>query len=297
MTAAEAAPSIVDAHVHVWDPGRLPYPWLGGLPALDRPMLPEAADEDAGATGGTVGGAVFIEADARPDRALDEARWVAGLDWPRLRGIVAGADLRSGGLEPQLDALAGIGRVVGVRHNLQDEDASRWQGDLALERGLRTVAARGLSFDACVRWGQLDALAELLERVPEAAVVVDHLGKPPIDAGLDSAAGAAWSAAMQRIAARPGTLVKLSGLPAEASAIAVLERSGDAFLARGLELFGAERAMVGSDWPVSRRLGAAVTASDWIERVRRVVDGLGCDWAAVAGRTAERFYGLAGASG
>src|SRR5205823_15110936 len=32
--------SIVDSHMHFWDPGELHYPWLTGAPSLDRALLP-----------------------------------------------------------------------------------------------------------------------------------------------------------------------------------------------------------------------------------------------------------------
>jgi L-fuconolactonase len=279
---------ILDTHVHVWDPTRLDYPWLREVAALDRPMLPAAVElADDGS-----GGAVFVEADRLPGQAVDEVRWVASLDWPQLRGIVAAAELRAADLRGHLDALAEAGPVVGIRHLLQGEDAERWRDDAALLRGLHAVAEQGWTFDACVRWEQLEALGELLGAVPELPVVIDHLGKPPLDAGPDSTAGRSWEAALRRLAARPGTVVKLSGLSAEAADPAAFERHADAFLARGLEIFGAERAMFGSDWPVSPLLGAAVPTAAWAARVERVTRGLGADWDAVAGRTGARFYGV-----
>lgn len=290
MAAHEAATAqgrmrIVDAHVHVWDPRRLDYAWLQGAHELNRPMLPGDLDRDD-----DLGGVVFVEADCRPDQALDEVRWVFGLQWPRLRGVVAAADLRSRSLEEHLDNLSEVGGVVGVRHLLQAESSSSWASDDALLDGLRMVAARGWTFDACVRWTQLDHLALLLEAVPDLSVVVDHLGKPPVDEGADSSAGGAWSDALAQVAARERTFVKLSGLAAEASSAAVLARHADRFLLRGLEMFGAERSMLGSDWPVSARLGAASSPGTWRERVRTIATGSA--WDAVASHTAERFYGL-----
>jgi predicted TIM-barrel fold metal-dependent hydrolase len=32
--------SIVDSHVHLWNPAQLRYSWLDGLPALNRAFLP-----------------------------------------------------------------------------------------------------------------------------------------------------------------------------------------------------------------------------------------------------------------
>lgn len=279
---------ILDTHVHVWDRRRLDYPWLASVPELDAEFLPADVDR----AGGRTTGMVFVEADRRPDQALAEARWVAGLAgdaWPELRGIVAAVDLRSPSLEADLDALQALPRIVGVRHLLQDEHVDAFPSAAA---GLRELARRGLTFDACVRHEQLPALLDLLRPVEGLRVVLDHLGKPPVDGGIDGAQGRAWAGCVDRLAELPGIHVKLSGLAAEAADATVFDRRADAFIAHAFAAFGSERAMLGSDWPVSRRLGAAVPFAAWIERVRHATGASDDEWDAVAHRTGERFYGL-----
>ncbi|WP_168209151.1 amidohydrolase family protein [Agromyces intestinalis] len=272
---------LVDAHVHVWDPARHDYPWLNGTD-LRRPMLPAQIDRADGAATGMV----FVQAGAAPHDALAEATWVARSDWPELIAIVADADLRAAAkLGPHLDALAELPRVVGVRDLLQDDST-----DSFAERadGLRIIAERGLSFDACVRHPQLDALVALLERVPDVTVILDHLGKPPVDAGIDSPAGRRWSDAIMRVATRPGTFVKLSGLTAESSDPTAFDRNADAFVEHALTAFGPQRTMLGSDWPVSATFGIGGRFIDWVARVRRVVGER--DWPEVAQASARRAY-------
>ncbi|QIG39422.1 amidohydrolase family protein [Microbacterium sp. 4R-513] len=273
--------SVLDTHVHVWDPTRLTYPWLDGLAALDRPFLP---CEYQGAER-----AIFVQADCLPDQALAEARWVAGLYWPELAGIVAGADLRSPDLEAHLDALGEVGRVVGIRHLLQGEDAARF-ADPALRRGLRALASRGLTFDACVRHPQLPALVELVEAVPGLRVVLDHIGKSPVAEGISSDAGRQWRIWLRRLSALPDVHVKLSGLPAETDDAPAFFTQADDFIRFAVDAFGPERAMVGSDWPVSEKFGAKVGPEEWIERVRFATGLVGDEWDAIAATTAARFY-------
>ena len=156
---------VIDSHAHVWDPRRFDYPWLAGLEPLDRPMLPADIDR----ADGRVTGMVFVQADCEPGSALDEARWVDGLDWAELAGIVAGADFRDrAGLPAHLDALTAIRRVVGIRHLLQDEPDDFFTSP-ALRDGLAALAERRLTFDACVRHEQLPLLVSLLATTPSAA--------------------------------------------------------------------------------------------------------------------------------
>jgi len=274
--------TLVDAHVHVWDPRVGSYAWLEGS-VVNRPMLP--AEYSRG--GGQSTGAIFVQAADDGADPIAEARWVSGLHWPELVGIVAGADLgrSSADVIAQLDGLVAIGKVVGVRHLLQDTAPERFS---AIAEGLRIVAARGLTFDACVRHGQVRALTALLESAPELTVVLDHLGKPPVDEGIGSMAGTAWASALADLAARPQTYVKLSGLTAESQDSAAFTRHVDAFLEHALNVFGPERAMIASDWPVSTSFGVGGSFAEWVARVRRIVPDTA--WPAVSAQTALRAY-------
>lgn len=274
---------VLDAHVHVWRPGALPYPWLAAVPRLDRDFAPADVDD----AGGRIREWVFVEADADLGAARDEVAWVASLDWPGLRAIVAHADLTSAGLDGHLRALAAHALVRGVRHSLQDAPPDVLASP-AFARGLRAVGDAGLAFDACVRWPQLEALADVAERAPGTRIVLDHLGKPPVERGLDSPEGARWREAMVRLAAQPHVTVKLSGLAAEASSEAVLIAHAPAFLHAVLELFGPFRAMFGGDWPVSGVPGAGVPVATSLDLVRDAVPT--ARHAEVFGGVARRIY-------
>ena len=279
---------LLDTHVHVWDTAALDHPWLDG-----PPLPPRCLPGDVDRAGGRTTRMVFVEADPGSGLGVAEARWVAGLDWPELAGIVAHVDPGAGDeLVPALDELGGIGRVVGVRRVLQGAPADTWPAD-ALADGLRELGRRGLTFDACVRATQLEALADLLERVPGTAVVLDHLGKPPVDAGIDSPAGRAWTAGIARVAALDHVHVKLSGLAAEAKDATSYAAHADAFLDAALTAFGPDRAMIGSDWPVSARMGAGTTTAAWADRVQRATGATGADWTGIAEGNGARFYALA----
>ncbi len=273
---------MIDAHVHLWDPEVLTYEWLEGTP-VRRPMLPEHYEADAPG----VRGAVFVQAADGDTDPVAEARWVEGLEWPSLRAIVAGADLAAplSAVTDQLDALATLPHVSGIRHLLQDLDVATFP---ALVPGLTALAARGGTFDACLRHAQLPALISMLRDVPDLTVVVDHVAKPPMDAGIDSPAGAAWAQSLAVLAARPRTFVKLSGLTPEAREFDEVERHAAGFLAHAVEVFGPERSMIASDWPVSSTFGAAGSFAEWVERVRAVVPAEG--WDDVAEATALRAY-------
>lgn len=276
---------ILDAHRHVWDTRALRYPWLDGEPELPRVHLP------ADATDPLVTGAVFVQADAADGAA--EAAWVRGLDWPDLVGIVAYAPVE----DPErfglaLDALAELPRLCGVRRLLQDE-AAGFIASPALREGLAELARRDLPFDACVRHWQLDELAGTVAAVPGLRVVLDHLGKPPVAAGIDSPAGRQWARALGAFAALPGTCAKLSGLAPEADPTRPLPEQVAPFLDAAAEAFGPRRLMVGSDWPVSAATPHRLGYGAWFGLVRERLRLSGEDEEHLCSGTARRHYRLA----
>lgn len=281
-TDATAGVDLIDAHTHVWDPRRLRYDWLAGT-ALDRPRLPADIDDADGA----VKRWVFVEADVVPGQALDEARWVAALDWPGLAATVVATDLEAPDAAARIERAAGLPLVRGIRHLLQGLPAERLAAP-GLRTALAEVSRAGLVFDACVRWTQLDDLDRLLSDSDGGTTVLDHLGKPPVDAGLASDAGQSWLASLRRLARHERLTVKLSGLPAEASDPDALRRHGPDLLRAALDLFGPDRCLLGGDWPVSVGTDGVTTARAWFDLVRDAVGEQ--DWPQVAAGTARRVY-------
>jgi L-fuconolactonase len=123
-------------------------------------------------------------------------------------------------------------------------------------------------------------------------MVVDHLAKPPI-AGGDYTA---WKADMRAAAAHPNVHAKVSGLNTAAD---WQSWTGDDLvepIGFALEVFGPERLMFGSDWPVA--ILAGDYAKVWAE-TNRALDILGvrgADRAAILGDNAARVYGIGGAA-
>jgi len=272
---------ILDAHLHLWDPAARHHDWLDGQPALQRRFGPE--DVDAGRHALT--GAVFVQADCRDDEALDEVRWVQEIGPPLVRGIVAYAPVHRGaGAEPVLAELARTPLVVGVRRLLQGRPA-REIVDPQLAEGVRLLAERDLTFDLCVTHDQLPAAADLVERCPDTAFVLDHLGKPPVAAGLLDP----WRGDLARLAAFPNVACKLSGLATEARPG---WSSADVrpYLEHALDVFGPRRCMIGSDWPVVTLAG---TTEQWFGAVLDVVGELAPEEEdAVLSATAAATYGI-----
>jgi L-fuconolactonase len=237
---------ILDAHVHFWDPSALRYPWLDGLPALDRSFLPAAY---ASATSGIpIDGMILVEANCLPHRSLAEVasfEQIAAAD-PRVAGIVAFASLTElKELDRTLDALAARPRVKGIRHNIQGEPAGFCTQPSFVE-GVRKAGSRGLTFDLCATHDQLHEVLELVRLCPDTRFVLDHCGKPAIrDRRLDP-----WRTDIAHLAECANVWCKLSGLVTEASPAGWREADFVPYVSHVVERFGTGRVMYGSDWPV-----------------------------------------------
>lgn len=279
-----SAVSIIDGHVHFWDADERHHAWLTEHPSLPRRFCPREVQ-----TGHhEVAAFVFVQADCRDDEALDEVAWVSELaeSEPRIRAIVAHATLERGpDVRDHLGTLAANPRVVGVRRLLQGEpDALMAQPSFVT--GVQLLALYGFTFDVCVTHDQLRAVAELVAACPEVTFVLDHLGKPAVAAGrLDP-----WRADLAELARRPNVVCKLSGLATEARAGSWRAADFMPYLAHAIDVFGSERCLFGSDWPV---LTLAASYERWLDLVLDALAGLAdSELEGVLAGNAARAYGL-----
>jgi L-fuconolactonase len=236
---------VVDAHIHFWDPDQLDYPWLHTEPSLHTRFVPDMLEP----RGVEVEGFVFVQAECSPHQAAAEVAWLHDLvdAGAPVLGVVARASLEDGPrCTPTLARYAEDPLVVGVRRLIQDEPAGfALQG--AFVDAVRLLPEHGLTLDLCIRSHQLAEMSRLVEMCPDTTFVLDHLGKPRIEpAGPDR-----WADDLARLARLPQVWCKLSGLVSEAEAS---HRSPDVllpYLHHALDVFGPQRCLFGSDWPVS----------------------------------------------
>jgi L-fuconolactonase len=277
--------SIVDSHVHFWNPAELRYSWLDGLPALNRAFLPAEFSEASKTSNVTK--LIFIEAGCESAQSLAEADWVGRLanDEPRLKGIVAHAQLEKGeNARAELKMLANRPLVKGVRRSLQGESDSEFCLRREFLVGAGLLANFGFTFDLCVRHDQLRHIAELVQRVPQVVFVLDHFGKPDVR-GKDSKR---WAIDLSALAALPNVVCKVSGLTTEADWNSWNPVDLKFYFERALELFGFDRVLFGGDWPVAT---LATSYERWIETVQEMISfASDTDRVKLFQTNAERIY-------
>jgi L-fuconolactonase len=277
----------IDAHQHFWDPARASYPWMVGaaLDPIRRAFTPEDLAPELAAE--SISGTVLVQTIS----SLDETREFLGLAarWDFIWGVVGWVDLTAPTVGDDLDALAaapGGERLVGIRHQVHDEDDPEWLRRPDVRRGLSEVQARGLRYDLLVRAREIPAAVDTVAAFDNLQFVLDHIGKPRIVDGQDHE----WQERMPALAVLPNVAVKLSGMVTEADWASWTPADLRRFTEPIVEWFGIERLMFGSDWPV------CLLATSYRGVVSGLEQALGQlsvgDKARIFGLNAQRLYGL-----
>ncbi len=282
--------TVVDAHHHLWDPAVRAYPWMAGEP-LAPIRRPFTVDDLRAATGGRVARTVLVQTVGDPAETADFLA-VAAASGGLIAGVVGWVDLAAPDVAGQIAGLrAGLGGelLVGVRHQAQDEPDPEWLLWPEVLRGIAAVGDAGLAYDLLVLAPQLSVARSVASRLPGVRFVLDHLAKPPIAAGDWQP----WADDLAALAALPNVTAKLSGLVTEARWDDWDADRIGRYARHALAVFGAERCMFGSDWPVCT---LAATYGDVLDLAESVTADLSDgERADVFGGTATRVYGLADA--
>jgi L-fuconolactonase len=277
----------IDAHQHFWDPARADYPWMTeDLAVLRRAFGPD--DLRPLLVAERIERTVLVQTRSSFDETLEflalaeRESFVAGIvGWIDLTGPAVADDVA------RLRAAPGGRRLVGIRHQVHDEDDPGWLSRPDVRRGLASVERAGLPFDLLVRPRELPAALDLARSMPGLALIVDHIAKPPIVSGeLEP-----WLSRLLPLARLPNVTSKASGMVTLADPAAWTAADLRPYVEAVVEMFGPDRLMFGSDWPVCL---LAASYAEVVGAARDLFGGLsGAEQARIFGGTALEAYRLA----
>ena len=284
---------VIDAHLHLWNTERLPYEWLQRPEnaAINRTFGVEDFRSRAARAG--VDRAVLVQA---ADTAADtEAMFEIASGHPEIAGVVAWVPLdRPDEAAIQLDQLAARPGFAGIRNLIHDQPDPDWLLRPLVGEGLALLEQQGIPFDVIsVLPRHLRHVPVLSERYPALRMVLDHLAHPPLG-GADPVGPGSWTDAahwgelITAAARNPLVFAKVSGLyPPDPSWTAEDLRGVVEF---AFELFGPDRLMFGSDWPVAELGGGYVKMRTELGKLFDQLSAPERD--AILSTTATRFYAL-----
>jgi len=266
---------IVDVHQHFWQLGKNYYPWLcdplpvhfryGDYSSIKRDYMPEDYRHDVG--NNNVVKTVHEEAWWDSKDPVGETRWVTHVardfGWPM--ALVANGPLARADIEEVLAGHAESPLTRGIRNfpkpAATQHEAKRGEAgsmdDPKWRRGYALLERHAFSADIQVPWWHFDALCDLAADFPRTQIVIVHCGLPN-DRSREGLAG--WRAALEKAARYPNVAIKLSGLgePGRAWSLA----SNGPIVRDAVEIFGAERGMFASNFPVDSIVGSFDTIFD-----------------------------------
>lgn len=232
----------IDTHQHFWKLERGDYGWLTPeLAPLYRDFLPDDLKPllDAAQLDATIA-VQAADSEAETEFLLQLAD---SHDW--IIGVVGWVDLEAETARASLSRLAAHPKLIGVRPMIQDIPDDAWMMRDALKPAIASMIDHDLTFDALVKPQHLRYLHEFIQKYPDLRIVVDHCAKPEIR----SRAFDGWASDVADIALSPNVFCKLSGLTTEAGEDWSFEDI-EPYLERIFQVFGKERLLFGSDWPV-----------------------------------------------
>ena len=276
---------IVDSHHHFWNPGRADYHWMPHEHAvLNRVYRP--ADLIGQLAHAGVQRTVLVQAAA----TVNETEYMLGLadSCDFIGGVVGWVDFERPADRATLARLQGHAKFKGVRPMIQDIADDAWMLRRDVQWAYEALCDADLTFDALGFPRHLANFLTLLKRHPDLRVVVDHCMKPQIR-DRSAASFAHWAEGMARIAGETTACCKFSALITEADADWT-EADLQPYVDHVITVFGPDRVMWGSDWPVCR---VRAEYDRWHGAAQALTAGLSAAAKArIFGGTAQEFYRL-----
>ncbi len=251
--------TIVDTHTHFYDPTRpegVPWPPKGS--PLYRTVLPKHYRAERTPT--PVTGTVVVEASER----VEDNQWILDLakEDPFIVGFVGRLPLLEDRFAVLVDRFAENELFRGIR--IRSADVAAALEDSKIEKRLTLLADRDLSIDLLGNRAPLENVQTLAKRIPKLRIVIDHMANPVLT-GERSNAVVEWERRMSPLGPHENVYCKVSGLVEAASRGRKTGESPKdvAFYAPTLDhlwkVFGEDRVVYGSNWPVCERGGSLFT--------------------------------------
>ncbi len=273
----------IDGHQHFWKYNPIHQVWMTDqMAALRRDYLPDELKPLLRQI--QFDGTIAVQA----RQMVEETEWLLELSDKHdiIKGVVGWVDLRSPKVREQLETSAKHPQLVGVRHVVHDEPEDDFMRLPEFRRGIAQLAEFSLTYDLLLFPRHLPVAVKLVREFPDQLFVLDHIAKPAIREGLISP----WREDLKHLAEFPNVFCKLSGMVTEANWKQWRPEDFHRYLDVVIAVFGTERVMIGSDWPVCTLSGDYVSTmrvvTDYVQQFPKEVRD------AILGGNCERFYGI-----
>ena len=234
----------VDAHQHFWNFDPLRDSWITeDMEVIRHDFLPHDLKPLMDANG--LNSCIAVQA----DQSENETDFLLGLASENefIKGVVGWIDLCSDTIHERLEYYSQFPKLKGFRHILQAEPIE-FILKPEFQRGITALQVYGFTYDILIYPQHLPVIPDLIRGGNEQKFILDHLGKPNIKNGTSTT----WATDLKKLASHKNVFCKLSGMVTEADHRTWKKEDIFPYMDKALELFGPERLLFGTDWPVCR---------------------------------------------
>jgi L-fuconolactonase len=278
----------IDAHHHLWRYTAEEYGWIDStMTCLQRNYTPADLAEAMASAG--IAGTIAVQA----RQSLDETHSLLSLAaaHPFIEAVVGWAPIAERDFPSCLEALAAHPKLRGLRHVVQGEPDDNFILGRDFNRGIRDLLPTGLIYEILIYERHLPQTIRFVDAHPNQIFVLDHIAKPKIREQILSP----WRERIHDLARRDNVLCKVSGMVTEADWKSWTEADLRPYLDTVFAAFGADRLMMGSDWPVCL---VAAEYDEWFSLLDRYTAAMSeHEREQFCGGTATRVYRLSDPSG
>lgn len=258
--------TFLDAHVHFWkyDAENPEFDWIDStMSKISKTFLPENLIQNSKSN---IQNFIAVQA----SQTWQETEFLLDLASKHafIKGVVGWIDLvqseefivrsiQNFNYEP---STINYKLLKGFRHILQAEPKGFMLQSRFIE-GIKTIGKLGYTYDILIKYTQLDEAFELVKQSPNQKFVIDHLAKPDIK----NREIELWKKGISKFATVDNVYCKVSGMVTEADWGNWKKEDFNPYLDTVFNVFGTDRIMFGSDWPVCLLAGGYEQALNIVE--------------------------------
>jgi L-fuconolactonase len=234
---------MIDSHQHFWNYNEERDTWITPEMSILRtdyyPNYSESLFRDQGFTG-----CVAVQADSSEEETLFLLALAEQNEF--IQGVVGWVDLQSKNIEDRLAYFTQFEAIKGFRHIVQGEKDPLFLARKEFIKGVKSLASFDLSYDLLIYPHQLKSAITFCESCDDQRIVLDHLAKAPLISGNIQE----WKKEIQAFSGLSHVSAKISGIVTEAADQSWTQQQVNEIVEIAMEVFGPERLMIGSDYPV-----------------------------------------------
>lgn len=273
---------VIDTHLHFWKYDPIEYNWItDDMNRIKRDFLPEQLKKVIEKA--RVKAIVSVQA----RQMTGETEWLLDLASENdfIRGVVGWLPLVHPDIESYLEKYSENPYLKALRHALQGEK-DEYMLMKEFNHGIGLLKRFNLIYDLLIFEKQLSMAIQLVDNHPDQVFVLDHIAKPRISENILSP----WKENIGKLAERLNVYCKISGMVTEADCNSWTKDQLKPYLDTVMEIFGPDRLMFGSDWPVCM---VGCEYEEWLNLVKDWLRQLSVDeQAMILGENAVRVYRL-----